>query len=491
MKHFTILVTIIILITIVYIGRISYFQLFTDRYRLNAQNTSIKFEYDIPLRGQIMDRNGKLLAGNIFLYQLCYKESMMNNKFDTIEFCNLVGINKQDFIKKIVSLNTKSLYKKNFPQIFLDLLTIDDISKIQEKIHRFPAFTITKKITRSYQVSGAGNIIGYINKINNLYLKKDPRYYLPGDLVGMAGIERFYEKILRGIRGIHYYKKNIYQQIIGPYEDGKFDVESQNGKDIILTIDYDLQEYAEELLKGKFGAAVAINPNNGEILCLATAPTINPRTLIGKHKKKTLYRLLNDKFGTPMYDRSTQASYPPGSTFKLLNALVGQQLQVITDKTTFFCFHGIKLGKKFVKCHDSGKVRLVSSIASSCNSYYCKLYIKMLELYPHDIQKNLNIWNDYIMSFGLNQFFGNDVFSGSKGNIPNSQFYNNLYKNKKWNAYSIFSNGIGQGEILITPLQMANFTASIANQGFYYTPHIVKYIDGKMNHYFIEKKKLK
>lgn len=491
MKHFTILVSIIILITIVYIGRISYFQLFTDRYRLNAQNTSIKFEYDTPLRGQIRDRNGKLLAGNMFLYDLVYTESMMNKKFDTIEFCNLVGINKQDFINKIISLNTKNLYQKNVPQIFLNLLTIHDIAKVQEKLYRFPAFTIVKRPTRTYQVSGAGNILGYINKINNEYLKKDSIYYLPGDFVGMEGVERSYEKILRGVRGIHYYKKNVYQQVIGSYENGKFDVEAKNGKDIILTIDYNLQKYAEELLQGKFGAAVAIDPNNGEILCLATAPSINSNTLIGKNKQKVLYRLLNDSFGNPMYDRSTQATYPPGSTFKLLNALVGQQLKVITDTTSFFCFHGIKLGKKFVKCHDSGKVQLVSSIQNSCNSYYCKLYIKILGLYPNNIEKSIDNWNEYIMSFGVNQFFGNDLCSGSKGNIPNAKFYNNLYKQKKWNSYSIFSNGIGQGEILMTPLQMANFTAAIANQGFYFTPHIVKVIDGKMNHFFIEKKKLK
>lgn len=491
MKHFSILVTIIILITIIYIGRIAYFQLFTDRYQLNAKNTSIKFEYDIPLRGQIIDRNGKLLAGNMFLYELIYTDSMMNKKFDTIAFCNLIGITKENFIKKILNLNRKSLYKTNISQVFLDLLTIHDISKVQEKLHRFSGFSIIKKPTRTYQVSRAGNVLGYINKINSSYLKKDSTYYLPGDFVGMTGVERSYEKILRGIRGIHYYKKNIYQQIIGSYEDGKFDIEAKNGKDIILTIDYNLQKYAEELLEGKFGAAVAIDPNNGEILCLATAPSINPKTLVGKHKQKTLYRLLNDSFGNPMYDRTTQATYPPGSTFKLINALIGQQLKIITDTTSFFCLHGIKLGRKFVKCHDSGKMRLVSSIANSCNSYYCKLYIKILGIYPNNIEKSIDHWNEYIMSFGLNQFFGNDLYAGSKGYIPNSKFYNNLYKKNNWNSYSIFSNGIGQGEILMTPLQMANFTAAIANQGFYFTPHIVKFIDGKINHRFIEKKKLK
>lgn len=491
MKHFSILISVVCLITIIYIGRISYFQLFTDRYRLNADNTSIKPEYDIPLRGIIMDRNGKILVGNRLSYEFSYTQSMMDEKFDTLVFCKLINMSKKEFIQRISKLNTDIRYKKNIPQIFLKSLDIQDIAKIQEKIYRFPAFSIVKRPVRTYKVDGAGNVLGYINEVSESYIKIDSTYYLPGDLAGMSGVERSYETTLRGVKGIHYHKKDIHQQSIGSHEEGKFDIEVQSGKDLTLTIDYDLQKYAEELLQGKLGAVVAIDPNNGEILCLASSPTINLNELTRKDRKINFYRLLNDSLTKPMYDRATQATYPPGSTFKLVNALVGQQLKVLTDSTSFSCAYGSKIGRKFVKCHHVGMMRLVSSIQNSCNSYYCKSYIKMLELYPNDIEKSIDIWNRYVMSFGMNQFFGNDLYAGSKGNIPDSKFYNKWYKKGNWSSYSVFSNGIGQGEILTTPLQMANFTAAIANQGFYYTPHIVRLIDGIYNKNFIEKKNTK
>lgn len=492
MKHFFILTTIIILVTLIYIGRISYFQLFTDRYKLNANNTSIKAEYDIPLRGIITDRNGKVLVGNILSYEISYTQSMIDKQFDTLVFCKLIEMNKKDFIKKTSKLNTNIRYKKNIPQIFLKSLNIQDIAKVQEKIYKFPAFSIVRRPTRTYKVNGAGNILGYINEVNESYIKSDSTYYLPGDLAGISGVERSYEKILRGVKGIRYYKKDIHQQSIGSYENGKFNVEAINGKDLTLTIDYNLQQYAEELLEGKFGAVVAIDPNNGEILCLASSPTINLNKFESiKSKKKYLHKFLNDSISKPMYDRATQATYPPGSTFKLVNALVAQQLKIVTDSTIFFCKNGSRIGRKFVRCHDKGSIQLVSSIENSCNSYYCKLYIKMLELYCNNIEKSIDTWNKYVMSFGMNQFFGNDLYAGSKGNIPDSKFYNKWYKKGTWTPYSIFSNGIGQGEILTTPLQMANFTAAIANQGFYYTPHIVKLINGKLIKNFIHKKNTK
>lgn len=491
MKHFSIISFFIISITIVYIGRIAYFQLFTERYRLNAHNTSVEAKYIIPLRGLIMDRNGKILVDNTISYEICYTQSMMDKKFDSLAFCKLIEMDKSEFIERISKLNHNVKYKKNIPQIFLKELNIQDISKIQEKIYRFPAFKITTRPIRTYAVSGAGNILGYMNEINKEYLKKESKYYLSGDLVGMAGVERSYEKFLRGVKGVHYYKKDIHQENIGSYANGKFDTNPKNGENLTLTIDYELQEYAEELLNGKLGAVTALDPNNGEILCLASSPTINLNLLTGKNKQKNLKILLNDSINKPMYDRATQATYPPGSTFKLLNALVGQQLKILTDTTKFLCLNGTKIKRKFVKCHHKGMIQLVESIQNSCNSYYCKSYIKILELYPKDIEKSLDTWNEYIISFGMNQFFGNDLYTGSKGYIPDSKFYNKWYKKNNWNSYKIFSNGIGQGEILTTPLQMANFTAAIANKGYYYTPHIVKLIGLKENQKFKKRKNTK
>jgi len=477
MKHYTILLICVLTITTIYISRISYLQLFTDRYRLNGENTSVKPVYDIPLRGHILDRNGKIMVDNVMSYEMNYTQSMMDEKFDTIQFCELIKISKKEFIERISKLNSNRRYQKTIPKIFLKQIDKSEISRIQEKMYKFNAFSLIQRPERTYMVETAGNILGYLNEVNDAYIKRDSTYYLPGDLAGMAGVEKSYESLLRGIKGIHYYKKDIHQQNIGSFENGDFDIEAISGKDLTLTIDYDLQAYAEQLLEGKFGAAVAIDPNNGEILCLASAPTLNPNALTGKFKQRNLHKLLNDSLAKPMFDRATQAVYPPGSTFKLVSALVGQQLGVLTDSTSFSCHHGSRIGSKFVKCHDGGNITIVPSIQNSCNSFYCKLYIKMLEKYPDDVEKSINEWNEHIASFGLNQFFGNDLPVGNKGNIPNSAYYDKWYKKGSWNAYSSFSNGIGQGEILTSPLQMANFTAAIANQGFYYTPHIVKKIN--------------
>lgn len=490
MKHFNILLICVFSVTFIYIARLSYIQIFTDRYKLNADNTSIKPEYDIPLRGEIIDRNGKVLVGNMLTYELSYTQSMMDEKFDTLTFCKIVNLTKEEFKTKTTKLNSKRRYQQNIPKIFLKNLDREDVARIQEKLYKFPAFSLVKRPERTYLVETAGNILGYINEVNDAYIKRDSTYYLPGDLAGMAGVEKSYEPILRGVKGIHYYKKDIHQQNIGSYEDGVYDVEAQRGKDLTLTIDYNLQLLAEELLKGKWGAAVAIDPNNGEILCLASAPTINPNELTGKNKQKNLHRLLNDSMSRPMFDRATQATYPPGSTFKLVNALIAQQFGILTDSTAFSCAHGSRIGRKFVKCHDGGRIRLVPSIQNSCNSFYCKLFIKMLERHPNNVEKSIDEWNEMMKSFGLGSFFNNDLAVGNKGNIPNSEYYNKWYKKGNWGPYTIFSNGIGQGEVLATPLQMANFTAAIANQGFYYTPHIVKSIDGKpiTNPHFTQKK---
>ncbi|MCB9201966.1 MAG: peptidoglycan glycosyltransferase [Flavobacteriales bacterium] len=479
MKHYKILFICVVAVTAIYIGRISYIQLFTERYRLNGENTSIKPEYEIPLRGVIMDRKGRILVGNMLTYELNYTQSMMDDSFDTIQFCKLVDITKQEFIEKITPLNSKRSYQKSIPKVFLKNLERKDVARIQEKLYRYPAFSLGRRPERSYLVETAGNVLGYINEVNDAYIKRDSLYYLPGDLAGMAGVEKSYEAELRGVKGVKYYKKDIHQQNIGSYEDGKYDIDAQSGKDLMLSIDYELQALAEELLEGKWGAAVAIDPKTGEILCMASAPTINPKALTGKYKQHNLYQLLNDSMRKPMYDRAVQAAYPPGSTFKLLNGLVGQQLGVITDSTAYACRHGSRIGRRFVKCHDAGMIRLVPGIQNSCNSYFCKSYIGMLEKDSANVEKGLDEWNKLISSFGLNSYFGNDLAVGNKGNIPDSKFYNQWYSKGGWNAYSIFSNGIGQGEVLTTPLQMANFVSAIANKGFYYTPHIVKEIDGK------------
>jgi penicillin-binding protein 2 len=305
---------------------------------------------------------------------------------------------------------------------------------------------------------------------------------MPGNLAGMTGVEKSYEKYLRGIKGIKYIQKDRQLRSIGSYKGGEYDQEMQSGKDITLTIDYELQNLAEKLLANKRGGIVALDPNNGEILVMASAPVIDPSLFIGRDKNKHIYALQMDSVNKPMYDRAVQASYPPGSTFKLVNGLVAMQMGVIDEKTTFVCKHGFHYGNRKIGCHCGyfyTPIAMDKAIQKSCNNYFAETYVKILNKYPGNIEKSINEWSELMKSFGVGDFMHNDLAAGSKGNIPDAAYYNRRYGKDKWNIYTIISNSIGQGEILATPLQIANYTAAIANRGFFYTPHIVKAIDGK------------
>lgn len=483
MKKKQIIIWILTIFSFIFIIRIAYLQLLTEKYRLNAANTSIKSEYQIPLRGYIMDRNGKILVGSTPSYELTFTEIQMEKDFDTLSFCKLVNISKEDFIFKINSLKAKGgkNYSKLVPYTFIKGLSKEDLARIQEKLFKYNAFSIIRTPERNYFVKSAGNILGFVNEVNQKYIKSDSTYYLPGNLAGMAGVEKSYEKDLRGIKGIKYIQKDRKSRSIGSYKDGEYDQKMQTGKDITLSIDYDLQEYAEKLLTNKRGGVVAIDPNNGEILAMASSPVIDPSVFIGRDKNKHIYALQVDSINKPMYDRAVQAAYPPGSTFKLVNGLVAMQMGVIDENTTFVCKHGFHYGNRKIACHCGyfyTPIKMDKAIQKSCNNYFAETYVKILSKYPNDIEKSINEWSDIMKSFGVGDYMNNDLAVGSRGNIPNANYYNKRYGKDKWNIYTIISNSIGQGEILATPLQIANYTAAIANRGFFFTPHIVKAING-------------
>ncbi|TWP23998.1 peptidoglycan glycosyltransferase [Apibacter muscae] len=483
MKKKQIIIWILTIFSFIFIIRIAYLQLLTEKYRLNAANTSIKSEYQIPLRGYIMDRNGKILVGSTPSYELTFTEIHMEKDFDTLSFCKLVNISKEDFIFKINSLKAKGgkNYSKLVPYTFIKGLSKEDLARIQEKLFKYNAFSIIRTPERNYFVKSAGNILGFVNEVNQKYIKSDSTYYLPGNLAGMAGVEKSYEKDLRGIKGIKYIQKDRKSRSIGSYKDGEYDQKMQTGKDITLSIDYDLQEYAEKLLTNKRGGVVAIDPNNGEILAMASSPVIDPSVFIGRDKNKHIYALQVDSINKPMYDRAAQAAYPPGSTFKLVNGLVAMQMGVIDENTTFVCKHGFHYGNRKIACHCGyfyTPIKMDKAIQKSCNNYFAETYVKILSKYPNDIEKSINEWSDIMKSFGVGDYMNNDLAVGSRGNIPNANYYNKRYGKDKWNIYTIISNSIGQGEILATPLQIANYTAAIANRGFFFTPHIVKAING-------------
>ncbi|MXO34225.1 peptidoglycan glycosyltransferase [Apibacter sp. B3889] len=461
----------------------SYLQLFTEKYKLNAANTSIKAEYQIPLRGYIMDRNGKILVGNTPSYELTFTQSQMEKNFDTLGFCKLVNISKADFIKKIKSIKSnKKIYNNLVPMTFMKGLTSEDLARIQEKLFKYNAFSIVRTPERNYLVHSAGNILGYINEVNEKYIKSDSSYYMPGNLAGMTGVEKSYEKYLRGIKGIKYIQKDRRLRSIGSYKDGEYDQQMHSGKDITLSIDYDLQNLAEKLLVNKRGGIVALDPNNGEILVMASAPVIDPSVFVGRDKNKHIYALQMDSMNKPMFDRAAQAAYPPGSTFKLINGLAALQMGVIDEKTTFICKHGFHYGNRKIGCHCGyfyTPIAMDKAIQKSCNNFFAEAYVRILNKYPGNIEKSIDEWSDIVKSFAVGEFMHNDLAVGSKGNIPDANYYNRRYGKDKWNIYTIISNSIGQGEVLATPLQIANYTVVIANRGFFYTPHIVKAIDGK------------
>lgn len=484
------------IIATIFVARLSYLQLFTDRYALNAANTSIKTEYIIPQRGVIFDRNGKIMVGNQPAYEISFTQALMKPDFDTLAFCNLMRINKSDFITKINKLKTEKYYSKLTPMTFVKDLSREEIARVQEIIFKYPAFSIVQRPQRQYEVSTSGNLLGYTSEVNDREIKKDSTYYLPGDLIGKTGVEKSYEKELRGVKGIKYIQKDIKLRNVGPYKNGTLDRDVVTGKDITLTIDYDLQRMAEEMLVNKHGAVVAIDPNNGEVLVAATGPDIDPNLFTGPYKSKNLYALSKDTIyeNKPTFDRSLQAGYPPGSTFKLLTALAAMQMGVMDEKTIFPCGGGFYYKGKRIKGH-GGADPLIPSIQVSSNCFFTYAFIAIIKKYPGNPSKGVDEWKKIMSSFGVGEFLNNDFAVGAKGRIPSGDFYERRFKAiikangstkgdyKNWDEMSTGAiyNGMGQGDVMVTPLQMANFVSAIANRGWYYTPHIVKAIDGKPN----------
>lgn len=487
------IIAVLSIIALIFVARLSYLQLFTDRYALNAANTSIKIHYDIPQRGVIFDRNGKILVGNQPAYEISYTEVLMRPDFDTLDFCSLMKISKADFITKIKSIRKEEYFSKLTPITFMKNLGREEVARIQEIIFKYPAFTIVFRPVRQYEVSTSGNLLGYTNEVNTGDIKKDSTYYRPGDIIGKTGIEKSYEKYLRGEKGLQFIQKDIKLRDVGPYKDGTLDIDKIIGSDISLTIDYDLQRIAEEMMVNKRGAIVALDPKTGEILAMATGPDINPNVFVGPNKSRDVYRLGKDTFNMPTFDRSIQAAYPPGSTFKLLTALAGMQMGVLDENTIFPCGGGFSYKGLRIKGH-GGAEPMIPSIQVSSNCYFSYAFLAILNKYPGNPGKGIDEWRAIMKSFGLGAYMDNDLAVGAPGKIPSGQFYENyqkrIYKaagikkdSKDWSPLStgaIF-NGMGQGDVLLTPLQMANFTAAIVNKGWYYTPHIVKSIDGKPN----------
>jgi penicillin-binding protein 2 len=394
---------------------------------------------------------------------------------DTLEFCGLLNISKEDFVKKI---NKAVIYSPRLPSVFLSQLNKDEYAAFQEKARKFSGFYIQKRSLRDYQINAGANVFGFITQANEAMVKINP-YYNSGDLLGKQGVEEMYEVELRGVKGVKHILRDRFNKETGLYKEGRFDTIAVQGKDITLSLDSELQKYGEALMVNKRGGIIAIEPKTGEILALVSAPTYNPASLVGRQRSRNYTKLYNDSLAKPLYDRSLLAEYPPGSPFKIMTALVGLQEKTIDTATTFACNHGFYYGRKHMGCHSgSGMFKLNNGIAKSCNAYFGKTYLATLNKFDRTSQ-GIDVWSKHLNSFGLGQFMGYDLPTGRKGNIPNSKSYEKTYPGDGVRSTYIVSNAIGQGEVLMTPIQLANMMATVANEGYFYTPHIIKKIKGQ------------
>lgn len=470
------LLILVVLTGICFLSRLFYLQILDSETNNLDNDNAIRKVYQYPKRGYIYDRNNKLLVANQPTYDIMVVPREVE-PLDTLLFCNLLKIDKATFLK---SLNRAKVYSPRLPSLFLSHVSKEDYAVLSEKLRKFKGFFIRKRSVRDYQTEIGANVLGYIAEVNPDNLSKD-QYYKFGDLIGKLGVEKSYEKQLRGVKGIKYIQKDIYNRDIGPYKAGQFDTLPIPGKDIQITIDAELQAYGEQLMQNKMGGIVAIDPTTGELLSLVSAPSYNPALLVGRERSKNYTALYQDSIHKPLFDKSLIRMHEPGSPFKTLVALTALEENVISTKDVIFCNEKYIYGKRnrVMKCHCGGGYRnLYSAIANSCNSYFAMAFRNTIDKYDN-ASNGMDIWSNHIQSFGLGNFLGNDLSVGKKGSIPNGAYYDSWYPDFKWGPTTILSNAIGQGEILVTPIQLANMTAAIANRGFYYTPHIIKAIDGE------------
>ncbi len=471
-----------ILIVLVYIIRLFTLQILSDDYKKNADSNAFLKKTEYPSRGLIYDRNGNLLVYNQPSYDIMVIMNEEKGRLDTLEFCHTIGITKDFFIKRMAEIKDRSKnpgYSRYTQQIFMTQLTERDFSIFREKMYRFPGFYVQKRSLRQYRFPYAAHVLGDVAEVSQSDIDSDD-YYQPGDYMGKLGVERYYEKQLRGVKGTQILLRDARGRIQGHYQNGAYDTRPVAGKNLTLSIDVNLQALGERLLEGKIGSIVAIEPSTGEVLCMVSSPTYSPQLMVGKQRGIHQRQLMKNSW-KPLLNRSIMGQYPPGSTFKTTQALTFLSEGIITPSTAFPCYHGFYCRGLHVGCHGhASPIALINAIGTSCNGYFCWGLYYMLgnrKKYPH-VQDALNTWRDYMVSMGFGYKLGIDLPGEKRGLIPNADFYDNAY-HKSWNGLTVISIAIGQGEVNLTPLQIANLSATIANRGYYHVPHVVKQVEGE------------
>ena len=486
-------------IVLIYIVRLFTLQLLSDDYKKNADSNAFLKKIEYPSRGVITDRHGKLMVYNQPAYDIMVVMNEAKDRIDTLELCEALGITKDDFINRMDNIKDRNKnpgYSRFTQQLFMSQLSDKEFSVFQEKIFRFPGFYVQRRSIRQYMYPYAAHVLGDVGEVSEGDIEDDD-YYQLGDYIGKLGVEKSYEKQLRGEKGVQILLRDAHGRIQGKYQNGKYDKKPVPGKDLTLSIDLNLQALGERMLEGKIGAIVAIEPSTGEVLSMVSSPSYDPRMMVGRLRGKNHTKLSRNVW-KPLLNRAIMGQYPPGSTFKTTQALTYLSEGIINTGTTFPCHHGFSYRGLHVGCHGhASPLALTEALSTSCNGYFCWGLYYMIgnRRKYHTVQDAMNTWRDYMVSMGFGYKLGIDLPGEKRGLIPNADYYDRAYKGS-WNGLTIISISIGQGEVNLTPLQIANLGATIANRGYYYVPHVVRKVQGEpldtlytRKHYTMAKRK--
>jgi penicillin-binding protein 2 len=472
-----------VLIVVVYTIRLFMLQITSDDYKKSADSNAFLKKIEYPSRGVISDRNGKLLVYNQPSYDIMVVMNEVGNRLDTLELCQALNITKEDFDSRMTTIKDRNKnpgYSRFTQQLFMSQLSDHDFSVFQEKMFRFPGFYVQRRSIRQYQYPFAAHVLGDVAEVSPADIEEDD-YYQPGDYIGKLGVERSYEKQLRGEKGMQILLRDAHGRVQGRYQNGKLDRRPVAGKNLTLSIDADLQALGERLMEGKIGSIVAIEPATGEVLCMVSSPSYDPRVMVGRQRSKS-HRQLSQNVWKPLLNRSIMGQYPPGSTFKTTQGLTFMSEGILhPTHTAYPCGHGFNYKGLHVGCHGhASPLTLIPALSTSCNGYFCwgLYYMIGAKTKYGNVVNAMNTWRDYMVSMGFGYKLGIDLPGEKRGMIPNGQYYDNAYKGS-WNGLTVISIAIGQGEVTATPLQIANLGATIANRGWYVKPHVVKKVQGE------------
>lgn len=467
-----IIIGVFLTIGVVFLVRLFMLQVLDSKYKLSAESNVLRYVTQYPPRGLIFDRNGELLVYNEAAYDLLVVPGQLGN-FDTTTLSNLLRMDLEEFGERLEKAKNYSRYK---PSVFVEQISREDYGYLEEVLFRFPGFYVQSRTLRKYPHPIAAHVLGSVGEVSQSEIDKDS-YYRSGDYIGKNGIERAYENILRGEKGMKIVMVDVFNREKGSFEGGRYDTNAVAGKNLMLSLDIGLQRYGEQLMTNKKGSIVALDPRNGDILALVSSPNYDPNLLVGRIRSENFRELSSDTL-QPLFNRASMAQYPPGSTFKLVNALIAMQDGVLRESTKYGC-NGVATYP--IPCsHDhESPLDLLHAIEQSCNPYFWQVYKTVLEKPGYEtIQQGYDHWRDMVSSFGIGQLLRTDLIEQSDGNLPTHHYFDRYYGETGWKAITVRSLSIGQGEIELTPLQLANVASIIANKGYYYPPHILKEVMG-------------